>query len=179
VVLGIAVFAPAFFTYLYDSRYHAAGWMTQLLMFRLWFYMLHEIASRTLLAVGDSRALALGNAVRLVATAAGCIAGYRLGGFSGLVLGVGAGALVGYLSLVVAAHRHGLSLLRDDLRYTAAGLACGLAGGLGPRLAAAAFEPLDATLLGLVLGAVAFAPVALFALHRVRDALSSSPAATG
>ena len=103
VVLGIALFAPAFFYYLYDARYHAAGWMAQLLMFKLWFYTLHEITAHTLLALGNSRALALGNVARLVATAAGCIAGYLVGGLPGLVLGAGAGGAAGYVTVALAA----------------------------------------------------------------------------
>jgi O-antigen/teichoic acid export membrane protein len=179
VVLGIALFAPAFFTYLYDPRYHAAGWMTQLLMVKLWFYMLHEIASRTLLAVGDSRSLALGNAVRLVATVIGCASGWAIGGFPGLVLGAGAGAFAGYLTVSLAARAQGLFLLRGDLITTAVGVGLGLVGGLTPHLAASRLGGVDPALVGLPLGAAILAPVVLVALRRLRAPFNPRTTAIG
>jgi O-antigen/teichoic acid export membrane protein len=179
VVLGIALFAPAFFYYLYDARYHAAGWMAQLLMFKLWFYTLHEITAHTLLALGNSRALALGNVARLFATAVGCIVGYQLGGLPGLVLGAGAGGAAGYVTVALAAQRHGLSVWSSDLRYTGIGLAFGLIGGLGPHLIAAAFSRVGVPLLGVVLGTLILAPVAWVATRRVRASFNPDPAPAG
>src|SRR5690606_25837953 len=48
---------------LYDARYHAAGWLLQLLLVGSWFQVLEGANSSLLLARGDSRAMAAGNAL--------------------------------------------------------------------------------------------------------------------
>jgi O-antigen/teichoic acid export membrane protein len=170
-VVGIALLAPAFFYYLYDVRYHDAGWMAQLLMVTVWFYFLHHCAARALLAVGDSRFLAVGNAARLVCAALGCVAGYRLAGLPGFILGVSAGSLAGYVVLAAAMVRHGLFIAAEDLRYTSAGIACGVIGVCGQGYAARILGIEDVMLAGVVLAAPILVSLGLFAALRSRAEL--------
>jgi len=136
VVTGLAVCSPAFFTHLYDPRYHAAGWIAQLLTVPVWFSVLQMSADRALLAVGDSRSLALSNLCKMVVTALACLVGHALAGLPGFILGTAAGALAGHVVVVVALARRGIPLLRQDLAHTAAVVGVGLAGALGPELVA-------------------------------------------
>jgi O-antigen/teichoic acid export membrane protein len=174
LVLAIAVLAPPFFYYLYDERYHAAGWMAQLLMVSMWFLLLHHFTARTLLAVGDSKSLAVSNMLRFACAAAGCLGGFQLAGLPGLILGLGVGALIGYLALQVAMLRHGLSIASEDLRYSLTGLVLGLLGGLGPRLAGPLLADVDRGLIELGFAAIILPPVALFAALRARRLYSPS-----
>ncbi len=125
VVLGPALLGPAFFVYLYDDRYVEAGWIVQLSMINVWFLYLQDAWSRALLAVGDSRALALNNAVRLVATIGGALLGFQLGQLPGFILGIAFGAFAGHVTVAWSLARHDLNVVALDLRYTVIGLAIG------------------------------------------------------
>jgi O-antigen/teichoic acid export membrane protein len=77
--LGIVYYAPFFFR-LYPETWAAAGWMTQLLSLSIWYTFLQTSCAQALLAVGDSRSLALSNAVKLPVTLVFAAAGYVAGG---------------------------------------------------------------------------------------------------
>jgi O-antigen/teichoic acid export membrane protein len=159
-VLASAAAAPAFVAYLYDPRYRDAGWIAQLSMIAVWFTYLQFVTRSALEALGDSRILAAGNAVRVVATVAGCAGGYALGGLPGLIVGLGLGAFCGYLTTAASLRAHGVASLRLDLAYTALAAALGGALGLGSRALARRLAVADDAALTLALGALLAAPLA-------------------
>jgi O-antigen/teichoic acid export membrane protein len=169
VFLAGALVAPAFFAILYDSRYHAAGWMAQLSMLQVWFSYLHETSSRALLAVGDSRSLAVSNAVKLLASAVACIGGYLFAGLPGCILGTGVGALTGYTVVVLALRRNGLPTARQDAGYTLAGIAIAIGVTLAARTAASTLALASPLVPGLVLAVVVLSPCAVWAGLRLRQ----------
>jgi O-antigen/teichoic acid export membrane protein len=172
--LGAALLAPAFFVLLYDSRYHAAGWMAQLIMVHAWFSYLQETSSRALLAVGDARALAVSNAVKLVATGAGCMIGMVVAEITGFMIGLGLGALAGHLVVIVSLMRHGVRSALPDFLYTVAGVGTAILVTWGAKLwvATGAVEP-TSVVPGLVLGLLVLLPLSAWVLLRVRHEVRS------
>lgn len=122
-VAGTALVAPLFFHLLYDGRYADAGWMTQLMMVGVWFSILSEAMGRALQATGDTRTIAVANAVKLVVSTAGAVLGYRLFGTPGFILGCGSGAFAAKTVIGLAVMRKGL---RPAPRWTARVLQYGL-----------------------------------------------------
>ena len=123
LLAGLALVAPAFFRTFYDSRYEDAGWMTQLLTVPMWTWILMISADRAVLAVGESKVLAFSNAASLLAKLAVCGVGFHLGGVTGFILGLAVGNLAGHIPIVIALARQGIHILRQDVRYTAMGIA--------------------------------------------------------
>jgi O-antigen/teichoic acid export membrane protein len=124
---GLALVSPAFFRILYDQRYAEAGKMTQLLTVPMWIWILMLSADRAVLAVGESRTLAVSNAASLAGKFAACFAGFRLGGVPGFIFGLSVGNLAGHVPIVLSLRRRGVHILRQDLAFTA--LATALIGG--------------------------------------------------
>jgi O-antigen/teichoic acid export membrane protein len=125
MILGLALLAPAFFRTLYDELYAEASWIVVALMVPLWFLLLTQSADRTLMALGDTRALAVCNAASLAGKIAGCLVGFRIGGLPGFILGLTAGTAVGHLVVQWMLRVHGISIWKQDALHS--GLA--LAGG--------------------------------------------------
>lgn len=168
VWLAALASAPAFVQIFYDDRYRDAGWIAQLSMLPLWFAFLQFTARSALEAVGHPRALATGNTVKLIVTAAGCIFGYQAAGMPGLILGVAGGALAGYATIVAALRGAGFSTVAQDLTWTGAALGLGLLVGVGPHALAPALgiERVDFVTLGV--GAAVVGPLALSLAGRLR-----------
>jgi O-antigen/teichoic acid export membrane protein len=122
MVLGVVAVAPAFFHYLYDARYHDAGWIAQLLAVSVWTAILSGTSDRVLLALGDSRSMAFANFCNLVVTAGACLAGHYLAGLPGFIVGFAAGTAAGELMIGLRLRSHGIGVLRQDLAYTALGV---------------------------------------------------------
>jgi len=129
MLAGLALLAPAFFHLLYDRRYEEAAWMAQLLTFPIWVAMLMISADRAVLAVGESRTLAISNAAALLGKLGACTLGFYLGGLIGFILGLAVGFLAGHIPIVISLRRQGVHLLRQDLPYTAIALAT-IGGGV-------------------------------------------------
>jgi len=174
-VLASLACAPAFVRVLYDERYRDAGWIAQLSLIPLWFAFLQFTARSALEAVGDSRALATGNAVKLAVTGVACIAGYRLAGLPGLILGVALGAAAGYGMIAAALRSAGLPTQRQDLAWTAGGLALGLTVALGARGLAHGLEIERVDLVTLGVGAAVVGPLALSLAGKLRELVGGSP----
>ena len=151
-VLATMVLSPWFFKFLYDERYATAGWLAQLLCVYTWFSGLQLSADRVLLAVGDTRSLALSNAVNVVVTVLGCIGGHWLGGLLGFTIGLCLSTLAGHIVIQVALARHGIHILLQDVVYTTLMLAMGTVGALGPRLVASFGEGEPSLGVSLMLG---------------------------
>jgi O-antigen/teichoic acid export membrane protein len=171
VFLGAALGAPAFFYFVYDERYRAAGWMAQLAMATLWLNFLQDSSSRALLALGDARSLAAANTLKLVVTAGLSIGGYMLGGFPFFLVGVAAGAAVGHAVIIVALATHGLHSLKADLAYTFAGVAIALGSWQTSDLAARAAGLADAAPISLGFALLVLVPYGFWVLRRVKDEL--------
>ena len=127
LTIGAAAIAPAFYQYLYDPRYWAAGWMAQLLAISTWMTMLNTTTGSSLLALGESRAMAIGNAVNVVVTLVACLLGYFWIGLPGFIIGYAAGTGSGEIYQGLVLRRYGVYVLRQDLYLS--GVAA--TGGLG------------------------------------------------
>ena len=117
-IVAVIVGSPWFFQFLYDARYSRAAGFAPLLGGAIWFSILQASADRALLALGDSRMLAISNFANLVFTVAGCLVGYHLDQMRGFIVGVGLGNLSGHVVICWALDRRNLSILAQDLRYT-------------------------------------------------------------
>jgi O-antigen/teichoic acid export membrane protein len=169
-LLGVVVVAPAFFAFLYDDRYHEAGWIAQLAMLTLWFTFMQDTAGRALMALGDSRAFAMGSTTKAIATALGCIAGYQISGhLSGLMIGASVGALCGYLTIVFHLVSNGVRSLTSDLVCTLLGLILGLGCALAPYFVFVDPNAFQLAVVTLAAGAVVLTPCVLFVGLQVRS----------
>ena len=74
-MVGMIVGSPAFFRFLYDSRYWDAGWMAPLLCMSVWFAVLQASADGCLLSLGDTRRLTIVMFWKFAATAVCCWGG--------------------------------------------------------------------------------------------------------
>jgi O-antigen/teichoic acid export membrane protein len=128
ISLAMLLGAPLVVEYLYDSRYQSAAWMAQWLSIYMWFWMLQNTADRALLAVGDSRSVALSTCANLVVTTIGCVAGFHLAGMRGFILGLGASSLAGHVVVQASLKLRGVNIIGQDLMYTAAVIALGVIG---------------------------------------------------
>ena len=116
---GLALLSPALFHLVYKPEYWESIWMAQLLPVAMWAQILMLSVERAVLAVGDSRTMAMANAISLAAKIAVCYAGYVLAGIGGFIVGLALGFLAGHVPLVIFLRRRGIHVLRQDLPYTA------------------------------------------------------------
>lgn len=168
-VLGATIVAPAFFTFLYDERYRDAAWIAQLSMLAVWFSYLTDVTGSALLAAGDSRAWAVSNGFKAVATSAGCAAGFAVYGLVGLLLGAAAAAAATYLVATALLARHGPLVVAGDLPYTIAALVLAFVAAGVPRLLVPAGADQLLAIATLATGALVLLPIAPYALHRLRE----------
>jgi len=110
--------SPLFFRYLYQAQYAEAAWIAPALGAMVWFSLLRASSDRALLAVGDSRALAILNGTRVVVGAAASVVGFHLWDLGGFIAGMTVGALVSHLLAQVLLARHHLVIIGQDVRYT-------------------------------------------------------------
>lgn len=131
LLAGLVPNGPVVIDLLYDHRYQAAGWLLQLLLFGSWFQVLEGSNSSVLLARGESRAVAAGNAVKLVTLVVLLPVGFATAGLRGAVLGLIVADVARYGVSAWLVTRTGLDVLRRDLVMT---LALVLASALGVAL---------------------------------------------
>lgn len=108
VLAGLCGGGQAAVDLLWDTRYADAGWITQLLAIAGWFGILELTYGAALLARGQAKWLAAGNAGKLAGMVLLIPLGYHLDGFRGAVLGIVVSEVVRYLLSVYALHRLGL-----------------------------------------------------------------------
>jgi O-antigen/teichoic acid export membrane protein len=166
LALAAAVVAPAFFGFLYDERYHDAGWITQLALLRFWFSYLQVSACLTLLSMGRAQTWVVSNLVGIAGVAAGCLLGFELAGIPGLMVGVALGMAASYVVPALELARLGVATPLLEAGFTAlgAGLAA-LALGAG-WLSGDVLPDVDPKLRTLVAGLVVLAPLALWVARR-------------
>jgi O-antigen/teichoic acid export membrane protein len=114
LVLGLGFFGPLMFRLLWDPRYHAAGWMLQLMLAVVWLDGLNCSLNAALMARGDSFASALQNAISLIIGIPGMIAGYMMFELPGLILGITVGRLCAHFALHIMLCRRDISVWRQD-----------------------------------------------------------------
>jgi O-antigen/teichoic acid export membrane protein/pSer/pThr/pTyr-binding forkhead associated (FHA) protein len=112
---GLASAGPTLIHGLYKANYADAGWYIRLLAASAWLTMAQGTRELTLLARGRTRALALGQGLRLLALPPLLLAGYAAAGITGVILGFAAAELLRYALNVWLTRGLGLSALAYDL----------------------------------------------------------------
>jgi O-antigen/teichoic acid export membrane protein len=171
-VLGVVFAAPWFFTLVYAEAFHDAAWIAPLACVAAWFAILNSPTNRALLALAETRALAVAGAIKVLLTGAGCAAGYYYlspygMGVGGFVMGVALGAAGEHACNLVTLRRHGIHLVLADAAATLALAALALAGWHAPRAVGLLMPATPALVLGLLVQGALVALAALLALRRV------------
>jgi O-antigen/teichoic acid export membrane protein len=111
---------PTIIDFLYPDEYAAAGWMVQLLAIATWFNALEVTVEAATLARGESRAVAIANAIKIVLMAGMIAAGYVLFGLPGAIAGFALSEIPRWALLTAGAAKARLRGLPQELGYTAA-----------------------------------------------------------
>lgn len=114
LILGLGFFGPLMFRVLWDPRYHAAGWMLQLMLAVVWLDGLNCSLNAALMARGDSFASAVQNAISLIIGIPGMIAGYMMFDLPGLIFGITVGRLCAHFALHIMLCRRRTEVWRQD-----------------------------------------------------------------
>ena len=104
--------------FLYDDRYHEAGWIFSILSLGLWFRILSATISPALLAIGQPRYFAFSAVTRLLLVSGGLPLAYASFGLMGAVVVTTAGPLIEYLVMARGLDRHELATTRQDALAT-------------------------------------------------------------
>ena len=161
---------------LYDSRYHGAGRMLQLLAVSGWFQVMQVTNGSALLALGSPRSVAASNVVKLTSMVIFVPLGFWWYGLPGGIVGIILSDVMKYAASSYLAGRMGLHMLGKDVMlsaFVAATAAASLAAGawanrLVPSPRAGAVLALGVTAL---LTSSAWLPVVVVSL-RSRKAVS-------
>jgi hypothetical protein len=132
----VALSADLFFRLLYDARYHEAGSIAVWISAAVWLRILSATLGTALLAVGDSRGLALSQLVRFAGTTASALGGFWIAGVYGFLGGLIVGALPGHGMLLYVLYRRGIVPIWQDLKYTSLAITIPLGGYIAIRSAA-------------------------------------------
>lgn len=101
---------------IYPEEFFAAGWMLQLLSVSMLLRVLCETSKAALLSIGHSRAVAIGQAMKLVCFAALAPLGYHYFGMLGFVAALSLSECGPYATMAFLAERRGLHVLPRDAR---------------------------------------------------------------
>jgi O-antigen/teichoic acid export membrane protein len=115
---GLIAGGPTLIRLLYDSRATSAGWVIQILAAGTWLLVLETSNGVALLALGQPKWVAAGNAAKLVGMLVLIPLGFSRYGFAGAVAGFAASELFRYTTSVVGSRRHKVACLRQDLYLT-------------------------------------------------------------
>ncbi|MCE9567904.1 MAG: oligosaccharide flippase family protein [Planctomycetes bacterium] len=118
LITGMACVGPAFVRFLYNDQYAAAAGFIRLLAVSAWVTSLIIPGELALLALGQTRALATAQGVRLLCVPGLLLGGYSIGGIPGLILGVAAGELIRYCVIAIFLKRAGLKVVAEDIALT-------------------------------------------------------------
>ena len=119
---------PTMVRVLYDARYSNAGWMMQWLALGVLLQVLELMNGTVLLAAGNSRAVALGNGVKLVGMCVLLPVGWWLGEFAGTLAALLVTDAAKYVCSAWCVRRMNLPVLRVDALLFAMALVLGGAG---------------------------------------------------
>ena len=115
---GLVAGGPTLIRLLYDSRATSAGWIIQLLAAGMWFLVMETANGTALLALGQPKWLAAGNAAKLLGMVVLIPIGFLRFGFPGAVAGFAGSEILRYVVSVVGARRHRVACLGQDMRLT-------------------------------------------------------------
>ena len=164
-VLGVLFGAPPFFGLLYDPRYHAAGWMAQLLIIPVWLSILQASADRLLLALGDPFWLAMSNLSRVVFSVMSCAVGFDIWGLPGFIAGLGVGAAAGYVVIEVRLWWIHTSVLAQDLKFSVILMVTAGLGSATPVMCGHQQGLISEQTLALIIPGVVLTAVAIWAVR--------------
>lgn len=100
---------------IYDSRYHAAGWMLPVMLAGVWGAILCSMNEYALMGLGKPLYGAAGNLVKLLSLAIGIPIGLQMAGLSGAILAVAVSDSFRYLPVLLGQSREQVSFFRQDL----------------------------------------------------------------
>ncbi len=120
MILSVFLWAPFFFDRFYHSDYQIAGNWCRWLCASVWVSMLSLTISRALIALGDTRALALFNAIKLSTTILASLVGKHYFGLPGFIAGLTVGVLLGHLAITASLLKHRLVVARQDVLLSVA-----------------------------------------------------------
>lgn len=172
LLTGMVGAGPATVEMLYSDEYRGAGWMLQALAVSGWFQVLSVTTGSALLAMGEARAVAGGNLVKLCGLGVLIPAGWYAWGFPGAIAGLALADGAKYLMLGVQAQSRGLPVFWSDAGLTAAFAACAGASWATARGVSHLGWPPVATVAVVGAATVAmWAPMALHGLGSWREML--------
>ena len=102
----LAVWGGDIVRFLYDPRYHDAGWILRALAVGGIFEVVALTCSPVLLAVGDSFRHMVPIITRCIMLTVAMLVGYRLGGQSGLIVGVASASILNYPVVAWAVNKY-------------------------------------------------------------------------
>ncbi len=160
VVAAVAASGEPFIAWLYDERYHEAGWMLQFLALGAWFQLADAPARSILLTLGQSRWMPALSVVKMLGVLIGLPVGFALGGIGGGIAALVVADGLAWLVACFATHRQGFGTTVADLGVT---VAVGLSAWIGMLAASRVGLEHDLALVLVSAGAaaLAFTPVAL------------------
>ncbi|MFK7960963.1 MAG: oligosaccharide flippase family protein [Phycisphaerales bacterium] len=115
--VGVAAVSPWIFRLLYDPEYGAAGWIAPLGAMLLWIELANGMANRTLLALGETRLLAMSGLLKVGVGGVAAVIGFRHFGVAGLMVGMSIGGLAEHTCDLIMLHRRRVRLIADELLY--------------------------------------------------------------
>jgi O-antigen/teichoic acid export membrane protein len=131
---GLAAAGPWLIALMYDGRYHAAGWMLQIVAGGIVLQTLEMANGSALLAAGRAASVATGSAAKLVGMVVLIPVGWMTYGMAGVLVAVVAADAVKYAVSVALVRRIGVRTLGQDagmLALTTIGALVGFAAGRG------------------------------------------------
>jgi len=130
-VLGI--FGQEIVDLLFDERYAQAGWMLRILAAGSIGTLVIGTAEMLFVASGDSRSHLIHKATGATFFVLCMVAGYSLGEFKGVLIGMSVGRILGYLPMAFLLRRRGAWLPKlDALAFAASGVVLALGYWLHP-----------------------------------------------
>ena len=117
-ILFFSIFGDLFIEFLYDPRYHAAGWMLQVLAVGAIFIALSASMIPVPLSYGNSFLHMALQAYRLAMLFVSMTVGGMLAGIKGLICGISVAPLLYYPVLLMAVRRYGIKVSWVDLLLT-------------------------------------------------------------
>ncbi len=115
---GLIAGGPTLIHLLYDSRATSAGWVIQILAAGTWLLVLETSNGIALLALGQPKWVAAGNAAKLVGMVILIPIGFSRYGFPGAVAGFASSEILRYSVSVLGSRRHKVACLGQDFRLT-------------------------------------------------------------
>ena len=109
---------PTLIHLLYEPRAENAGWIIQVIGSGVWLLSLESANGVALLALGQPKWLAAGNAAKLVGMVLLIPLGYSSFGFPGAVVALAGTELLHYAATTVGAYRRRVACLSQDARFS-------------------------------------------------------------